>query len=180
MKSYLNWTWSKLIFYQLYEREGALSEQLGIYINFDAFELWCWGKLESPSDNKEIQPVNPKGNQSWIFIGRTDDAAAPILWPPDAKNRLFEKDPDAGKDSRQKEKRATKDKIARWHHWFSGHELGQTLGNNEGLGSLACHCPWGHEESVVTWQLNIWPWSIGNIASNISTLQEYSPWKKKN
>ena len=62
----------------------------------DAFELWCWGKLESPSDSKEIQPVNTKGNQSWIFIGRTD-AAAPILWPPDARNGLIEKDPDAGK-----------------------------------------------------------------------------------
>ena len=84
MKSYLGWTWSKLIFYQLYEREGALSEQLGTYIDFDAFELWCWGKLESPSDSKEIQPVHPKGNQSWIFIGRTD-TEAPILWPPDAQ-----------------------------------------------------------------------------------------------
>ena len=72
----------------------------------DAFELWCWRKtLESPVDCKEIQPVNPKGNQSWIFIGRTDtDAEAPILWPPDAKTRLIRKDPDAGKDWRQEEK----------------------------------------------------------------------------
>ena len=98
-----------------------------------------------------IISVNPKGNQPWIFIGRTD-AAAPILWPLDAKNGLIEKDPDAGKDSRQKEKRATKDKMVGRRHWFSGHELGQTLGDSEGQGSLACHSPSGHEESVVSWK----------------------------
>ena len=71
----------------------------------DGFELWCWRRLESPLDCKEIQPVNPKGNQSWIFIGRTDaEAETPILWPPDAKSWLIGKDPDAGKDWGQEEK----------------------------------------------------------------------------
>ena len=71
----------------------------------DAFELWCWRRLESPLDCKEVQPVHPKGNQFWIFIGRTDaEAETPILWPPDAKNWLIGKDPDAGKDWRQEEK----------------------------------------------------------------------------
>ena len=77
----------------------------------DVFELWCWGRLESPLNCKEIQPVHPKGNQSWIFIGRTDvEAETPILWPPDAKNWLIGKDPDAGKDWRQEEKGRTEDR----------------------------------------------------------------------
>ena len=93
---------------------------------------WCFwtmvlGKtLESPLDCKEIKPVNPKGNQPWIFIGRTDaEAEAPVLWPPDAKSRLIGKDHDAGKDWGQKEKRASEDEMAGWHHQFNGHELGQ-------------------------------------------------------
>ena len=81
--------------------------------------------LESPLDYKEIQPVHPKGNQSWIFIGRTDaEAEAPILWPPDAKNWLTGKDPDAGKDWGQEEKGTTEDEMVRWHHRLNGHELG--------------------------------------------------------
>ena len=80
--------------------------------------------LESPLDCKEIKPVNRRGNQSWIFIGRTDDEAeAPILWPPDVKSQLTGKDPDAGKDQRQKEKRVIEDEMVGWHHWLSGHEL---------------------------------------------------------
>ena len=80
--------------------------------------------LESPLDSKEIQPVNPKGNQSWIFIGRTDaEAETPILWPPDAKNWLIWKDPDAGKDWRHEEKGMTEDEIAGWHHWLNRHEF---------------------------------------------------------
>ena len=79
----------------------------------DASELWCWRRLENPLDCKEIKPVNPKGNQSWIFIGRTDaEAEAPMLWPPDAKNWLIGKDPDAGKDWRQEEKGTTE-----WDGW---------------------------------------------------------------
>ena len=76
----------------------------------------------SPLDSKEIKPVNPKGNQSWIFIGRTD-AEAPILWPPDAKNGLTGKDHDAGQDWRQEEKGTTEDKMAGWHHQLDGHEF---------------------------------------------------------
>jgi len=80
--------------------------------------------LESPLDWKEIQPVNPKGNQSWIFIGRTDaEAEAPILWPPDGKNWLLGKDPDAGKHWRQEEKGMTEDEVVRWHHRLNGHEF---------------------------------------------------------
>ena len=87
----------------------------------DAFELWCW---RSPLDCKEIQPVHPKGNQSWIFIGRTDaEAETPILWPPTVKNWLIWKDPDAGKDWRREEKGTTEDEMAGWHHQLNGHEL---------------------------------------------------------
>ena len=80
--------------------------------------------LESPLDSKEIQPVHPKGDQSWIFIGRTDvEAETPILWPPDAKNWFIGKDPDAGQDWRWEEKRTTKDEMVGWHHRLNGHEL---------------------------------------------------------
>ena len=91
---------------------------------------WClWTvvlekTIESPLDSKEIKPVNPKGNQPWIFIGRTD-AEAPILWLPKAKLRLIGKDPDAGKDWRQEEKGMTKDEMVEWHHWFNRHEFEQ-------------------------------------------------------
>ena len=90
----------------------------------DAFELWCWRKLfKSPLDCKEIQPPHPKGDQSWIFIGRTDaEAEALILWPPDVKSWLTGKDPDAGKDWGQEEKGMTEDEMVGWRHWLSGHE----------------------------------------------------------
>ena len=91
---------------------------------------WCFWTvvlektLESPLDCKEIQPVHPKENQSWIFIGRTDaEAEMPILWPPDAKNWLIWKDPDAGKDWRREKKGMTEDEMVGWHHWFNGHEF---------------------------------------------------------
>ena len=92
----------------------------------DAFELWLWRRLlRVPWTNKEIQPVHPKGNQSWIFIGRTDvEGKTPILWSPDVKNWLIWKDPDAGKDWRQEEKRTTEDKMVGWHHQLNGHEFG--------------------------------------------------------
>ena len=94
--------------------------------------------LESPLDFKEIKPVNPKGNQSWIFIRRTDgEAEAPILWPPDAKSWLTAKDPDAGKDWRREEKGTTEDKTVGWHHQLNGHEFEQASGDGEGQG--ACH-----------------------------------------
>ena len=92
----------------------------------DAFELWCWLEktLERPLDCKEIQSVTPKGNQYWIFFGRTDaEAEIPILWPPDAKNWLIWKDLDAGKDWRKEEKGTTEDEIVGWHHWCDRHEF---------------------------------------------------------
>ena len=95
--------------------------------------------LESPLHSKDIKPVNPKGNQPWIFIGRTDaeaEAKAKILWPPDANSQLIGKDPDAGKDWRQDEKGAREDEMIGWHRWLDGHEFEQTLGDTEGLGSL--------------------------------------------
>ena len=99
----------------------------------DAFELVLEQTLESPLDCKEIQPVNPKGNQSWIFIGRTDaEAEAPILWPLDAKSWLTGKDPDTGKDWGQEEKGATEDEMVGWHHWLNGHGFEYTLGDGKG------------------------------------------------
>ena len=107
-------------------------------------ENWCFWTmvlektLESPLDCKEIRPVHPKGDQSWIFIGRTDAAAeALILWSPDMKNWLLGKDPDAGKDGRQ-EKGMTEDEMVGWHHWLNGHEFGWAPGIGNGQGSLVC------------------------------------------
>ena len=122
---------------------------------------WCfWAVMlektfESPLDCKEIQPVHPKGNQSWIFIVRTDaEAEAPILWSPDAKNWFTGKDPHAGKDWRQEERRTTEDEMAGWHHWLNGHEFEQALGDGEGQGSLVCCSPWGSKDLDTTEQLN--------------------------
>ena len=120
---------------------------------------WCFETmmlektLESPLDCKEIKAVNPKGNQPWIFTEMTD-VEAPIIWPPDAKSRLIGKDPDARKDWGQEEKGLTEDEIVWWHHWLSGHEFEQTLGDSEGQRSLACYSPWGHKELDMTGQLN--------------------------
>ena len=90
------------------------------------YSLWCWRRLfhESPLDCKKIQPVHPKGDQSWVFIGRTDaEAETPVLWPPHAKSWLIGKDPDAGKDLGQEEKGMTEDEMAGWHHRLDGHEF---------------------------------------------------------
>ena len=122
---------------------------------------WCFWTvllektLESPLDCKEIQPVHPKGNQSWIFIGRTDvEAETPILWPPDAKSWLIWKDPDAGKDWGQEEKGMTEDEIIGWPYWLNGHGFGWTPGVGDGQGSLACCGSWGCKESDTTEHLN--------------------------
>ena len=122
---------------------------------------WClWTvvlekTLESPLDCKKIKPVNPIGNQSWIFIGRTDtEAETPILWPPDLKNWLIGKDPDAGKDWRQEEKGMAEDEMVGWHHRLDGHEFEQASGVDDGQGSLACCSPWGRRQSDTTELLN--------------------------
>ena len=122
---------------------------------------WCFWNvvlektLESPLDCKEIQPVHLKGDQSWVFIGRTDSKAeASILWPPDAKNWLTGKDPDAGKDWRQDEKGTSEDEMVGWHHQLNGHEFGWTPGVDDGQRGLACCGPWGHKESDTTEQLS--------------------------
>ena len=114
--------------------------------------FWVLKKtLVNSLDSKEIKPVNPKGNQPWIFIGRTDvEAETPILWPPDAKSWLIGKNPDARRDWRREEKGTTEDEMAGWHHRLNGHEFEQTLGDTEGPGSLVCWSPWGHKELDTT------------------------------
>ena len=128
---------------------------------------WCfWTEvlekiLESPLDHKEIKPVNPKGDQSWIFTGRTDaKAETPILWPPDAKNWLIGKDPDAGKDWRQEEKGMTEDEMVGWYQWLNGQDFEQAPGIGDGQGSLACWSLWGHKEVDTTEQLNWTLWGV--------------------
>ena len=111
--------------------------------------------LQSPLDCKEIQPVHPKGHQSWVFIGRTDvEAETPILWPPEGKNWLIWKDPDAGNDWRREEKGTTEDEMVGWHHRLNGHESEQTPGADDGQGGLVCCSPWGHRQSNTTKRLN--------------------------
>ena len=118
----------------------------------DAFELWCWRRLliESPLDCKEIQPVHPKGDQSWVFIGRSDaEAETPYLSPPYAKSWLIGKDPDAGRDWGQEEKGMTEDEMAGWHHRLDGHEFEWTPGVGDGQGGLA---------SVIHGLAKSWTW----------------------
>ena len=127
---------------------------------------WCFKivilekSLECYLDSKKIKPVNPKGDQSWVFIGRTGaEAEASILWSPDVKNWLIRKDPDARKDWRQEEKGTTEDdEMVGWHHRLSGQEFEQTLGDGEGQGSLACCSPWSCRQSDTTEHLN---WTDG-------------------
>ena len=112
---------------------------------------WCFQTvvlektLQSPSDSKEIKPVNSKGNQAWVFIGRIDaEAEAPTLWPSDAKSQLIKNDPDAGEDWQQ-QKWVGEDEMVRWHHGLNGHEFKQSPGDREGQGSLGCCSPWGSQ-----------------------------------
>ena len=129
---------------------------------------WCFWTvvlektLESPLDCKEIQPVHPKGNQFWVFIGGTDvEAETLILWPPDAKSWLVGKDPDAGKDWGQ-EKGTTEDEMVGWHHRLDGHGFGWTPGVGDGQGGLACCGTWSRKESDTTEWLN-WTDTLANI-----------------
>ena len=131
-------------------------------------ELWSWvpknccfwtvvleKTLENPMDCKEIQPVHPKEDQSWVFIGKTDaKAEAPILWPPDVKSWLIGKDADIGRDWGQEEKGTTEDEMAGWHHQLDAHEFEWTPGVGDGQGDLVCCHLWDHKESDMTERLN--------------------------
>ena len=142
---------------------------------------WCFWTvllektLESPLDFKEIQPVNPKGNQPWIFIGRTDaESEMPILWPPDAKNWLNEKYTDAGKDCR-KEKGMTEDEMVGWHHRLDGHEFEQAPGVGDGQGNLESCSPRGPKESDTTEQLNQTRWTMqGKFLTLFSSFKNWN------
>ena len=142
----------------------CMDVRVGLWRNLSA-ENWCFWTmvleqtLASPLDCKEIQPVHSKGNQPWIFIGKTNvEAETPILWPPHAKSWLIGKDPDAGRDWGQEEKGMTEDEMAGWHHWLDAHEFGWTLGLGDGQGVLACCNSWGHKESGTTERLNWTEW----------------------
>ena len=141
---------------------------------------WCFWTvvlektLESPLDSKEIKPVSPKGNQSWIFIGRTDaKAETPILWPPDAKNWLIGKDPDAGKYWRQEEKGMIEDEMVGWHHQLNGLKFEQALGVGDEQGSLAGCSPRGCKESDMTERLNWTDWYLQKISPLLHIHSDY-------
>ena len=138
-----------------------------------ALKSWCFWTvvlektLESPLDCKEIQPVYPKGDQSWVFIGRTDaeaEAETPILWPSDAKSWLIGKDPDSGNHWGQEEKGMTEDEMVGWHHWLNGHRSVWTLGVGDGQGALVCCSSWACRESDMTVWLN-WTEFIDNFSN---------------
>ena len=121
----------------------------------DVFELWCWRRLESPLDCKEIQPVHSERDQPWDFLGRTDaKAETPVLWTPHAKRWLIGKDSNAGRDWGQEEKGTTEDDMAGWHHGLDGREFEWTLGVGDGQGGLVCFDSWGHKQSDTTQRLN--------------------------
>ena len=145
---------------------------------------WCFWTvvlektLESPLDCKEIQPVHPKGDQSWVFIGRTDvETETPILWPPDEKSWLIGKDPDARKNWGQEEKGTTEDEMVGWHHRLDGHGFGWTPGVGDEQGGLACCCSWGHKESDTTEQLNwLTCFTYGNVYISMLLSQFVPPY----
>ena len=160
--------WTTLTHIQQKDFKGPFSQSYGFFSSHVwTWELdhkeswapknWCFWTvvlektLESPLNCKEIQPVNPKWNQSWIFFGRTDvEAEIPIFWPPDVKNSLIGRDSDAGRDWRQEEKGMTEEKMVGSHHWLDGHEFEPTLGVGDGQGSLVCCSPWCCTESDTT------------------------------
>ena len=153
---------------------------------------WCFWTvvlektLESPLDCKEIQPVHPKGDQSWVFIGGTDiEAETPILWPRDAQNWLFWKDPDAGKDWGQKEKGTTEDEIVGWHYRLNAHGFGWTPGVGDRQGGLAFCGSRGHKESETTEWLNCTEpsdqlWNLRQLTRSLSFTSLQYKWKWHN
>ena len=146
---------------------------------------WCFWTvvlektLDSPLDCKEIKLVNPKTNHPWIFIGRTDvEAEAPILWPPDTKNWLIGKDPDAGRDWRWEEKGTTEAEMVGWHHWHNGCEFEQTPGGGDGQGDLVWCSPWGCKELDTTKWLN-WTKALYYLFKSIISVNPHgNPMKK--
>ena len=121
----------------------------------DAFELWCWRRLLSPLDCKEIQPLHSKGDESWVFFGRNDaKAETPVLGPPHVKFWLIGKDSDVGRDWGQEENGTTENEMAGWHHRLDGREFEWTPGDGDGQGGLECCNSWGHKESDTTERLN--------------------------
>ena len=153
----------------MWELERKLSAEELMLLNCVGEDSWEYlGRPGNP-------PVHPKGNQSWIFIGRTDaEVETPILWSPDMKNWLIWKDPDAGKDWRQEEKGTTEDEMVRWHHWRYGHEFEWALGVGDGQGGLVCCSPWGCKELDTTVWLN---WTELNWLFNLLQLGIVYPWQ---
>ena len=144
---------SKLWFFQLPCMDVSWTIKKAEHQRIEAFELWCWRRLLRVLwTARRLKVVNPKGNQPWTFIGRTD-AKAPILWPPDEKSWLIDKGPDAGKDWSQEEKGTTEDGMVVWHHQLNWREFEQAPGDEEGNRSLACCSPWGHKEwdRLINW-----------------------------
>ena len=153
-----------------FANKGLSNQSYGFSVVMYQCEMWTIKKAESlridafeligedhwkPLDCREIKSVSPTGNQFWIFTEGTDaETEALILWPPDVKNWFIWKDPDAGKDWRQKEKGVTEDEVVGWHYWLNGHEFDQAVGDGEGQGSLVCCSPWDCKESELTKQLN--------------------------
>ena len=121
----------------------------------NAFELWCWRRLENPMDGKTIKPTSSKGNQPWIFIGRADaEAETPVQWPLDAKSQATGKEPWCWERLKGKESVAADDEMFRWHHRLNGHEFEKTAGNGEGQKSRVCCSPWGRKQLDMTKRLN--------------------------
>ena len=147
---------STIIFMCIYHWvETPQSSQINKHVHI-FFNCGNWSLLRVPWTAKEIQPVHSKGDQSWVFFGRTDaEAETPVLWPPDAKSWLTGKESaDAGMVWGQEEKGTTEDEMARWDHWLNGHEFEWTLGVGDGQGGLVCCNSWGHKESDTTERLN--------------------------
>ena len=176
----------------LKSRDITLLTKVCIVYGFSSSHVWMWEldykeswapknwyfwtvvlekTLENPLDCKEIKQVSPKGNQPWIFIGRTDaEAETWIFCPPDVKSWLIRKAPAAGKCWRQEEKGTTEDEMVGWHHWLNGHEFGWTLGVGDGQGGLVCWGTWGHEELDMTELLNWTEKSMNNFKEDIQLI----------
>ena len=151
--------------------------RVGLYKESWVQKNWCFWTvvlektLKNSLDCKEIQPVHPKGDQSWVFTGRIDvEAEIPILWPPDAKSWLIWKDPYAGEDCRPEEKGMTEDEMVGWHHRLDGHGFGWTPGVGDGQGGLECCGSWGHKELDMTEQLNWTEW-LYNFVNDTETTE---------